>query len=199
MKVNEIFSSFQGEGPYIGLPATFLRLSGCNLNCSFCDTDFDDYKELTVELVKESILQHCKNHNTSLVVITGGEPLLQYEELKELIEELDYTGLTIQIETNGSIKRIPISPASYVISPKKDIREVFEFYKDYDMSFFKFIITSQEDMDLIKKLQEEYDYKDIINVQPEYSKAVELTELILSNNMTNIRISGQLHKYLNQR
>ena len=199
MKVNEIFSSFQGEGPYIGLPATFVRLSGCNLNCGFCDTDFDDYKELSVELVKEAILQHCKNHNTSLLVITGGEPLLQYEEVKELIEDLEYTGLTIQIETNGSIKRIPISGTSYVISPKENIREVFEFYKDYDLSFFKFIITCQKDIDLIKELQEEYDYQNLINVQPEYSKAVELTELILSNNMTNIRISGQLHKYLNQR
>ncbi len=199
MKVNEIFSSFQGEGPYIGLPATFVRLSGCNLNCGFCDTDFDDYKELSVELVKESILQHCKNHNTSLLVITGGEPLLQYEEVKELIEDLEYTGLTIQIETNGSIKRIPISGTSYVISPKENIREVFEFYKDYDLSFFKFIITCQKDIDLIKELQEEYDYQNLINVQPEYSKAVELTELILSNNLTNIRISGQLHKYLNQR
>ena len=199
MKVNEIFSSFQGEGPYIGLPATFVRLSGCNLNCGFCDTDFDDYKELSVELVKEAILQHCKNHNTSLLVITGGEPLLQYEEVKELIEDLEYTGLTIQIETNGSIKRIPISGTSYVISPKENIREVFEFYKDYDLSFFKFIITCQKDIDLIKELQEEYDYQNLINVQPEYSKAVELTELILLNNMTNIRISGQLHKYLNQR
>ncbi len=199
MKVNEIFSSFQGEGPYIGLPATFVRLSGCNLNCGFCDTDFDDYKELSVELVKESILQHCKNHNTSLLVITGGEPLLQYEEVKELIEDLEYTGLTIQIETNGSIKRIPISGTSYVISPKENIREVFEFYKDYDLSFFKFIITCQKDIDLIKELQEKYDYQNLINVQPEYSKAVELTELILSNNLTNIRISGQLHKYLNQR
>ena len=199
MKVNEILSSFQGEGPYIGLPATFVRLSGCNLNCGFCDTDFDDYKELSVELVKEAILQHCKNHNTSLLVITGGEPLLQYEEVKELIEDLEYTGLTIQIETNGSIKRIPISGTSYVISPKENIREVFEFYKDYDLSFFKFIITCQKDIDLIKELQEEYDYQNLINVQPEYSKAVELTELILLNNMTNIRISGQLHKYLNQR
>ena len=198
MKVNEIFSSFQGEGPYAGLPATFLRLSGCNLNCDFCDTDFDDYKELSVELVKESILQHCKNNNTPLLVITGGEPLLQYEELKKLIEELDYSNLTIQIETNGSIRRIPISPVSYVISPKKNIRQIFEFYKDYDMSFFKFIITEQKDIDLIKELQKDYDYDELIWVQSEYSKADELTSLILSNNMDNIRISGQLHKYLKQ-
>ena len=86
MKVNEIFSSFQGEGVYTGVPATFLRLSDCNLNCSFCDTEFKDYKNLSVELVKESILQHMKNHNTHLLVVSGGEPLLQYDELKELIE-----------------------------------------------------------------------------------------------------------------
>ena len=66
MKVNEIFSSFQGEGVYCGVPATFLRLSGCNLNCEFCDTEFNEYKEISVELVKEIILQHMRNHNTKL-------------------------------------------------------------------------------------------------------------------------------------
>ena len=88
MKVNEIFDSFQGEGVYTGVPATFLRLSGCNLNCEFCDTDFDDYKEISVELVKEAILQHMKNHNTKLLVITGGEPLLQCDFLISLFSKL---------------------------------------------------------------------------------------------------------------
>lgn len=195
MRINEIFSSFQGEGIFTGTPATFLRLSGCNLNCSFCDTIFFDFKEMSVELVRESILQHMKNHNTNLLVITGGEPLLQYEEVKELIDSLD---CMVQIETNGSIKRVPIEGVNYVVSPKKDIRDSFEFYKDYWGTSFKFIVTCQEDIDLIKKLVEEYNYNETIWLQPEFSKASELTSLILSNNLDNICISGQLHKYLGQ-
>ena len=73
LKVNEIFNSFQGEGVYAGTPATFLRLSGCNLNCSFCDTDFKNYDELTVSMVKNIIVETIPinknpipNPNTSL-------------------------------------------------------------------------------------------------------------------------------------
>lgn len=195
MKVNEIFSSFQGEGVYTGVPATFLRLSGCNLNCDFCDTEFEEYKELSVELVKESILQHMKNHNTELLVITGGEPLLQYEELKLLLKELD---CNIQIETNGTIQRIPFEDVCYVVSPKKNIENIFKFYKDYDKTCFKFVITCQEDIDLIEELRNKYNFTDTIWLQGEFSKANEMTTLILNNNLRNIRISGQLHKYLNQ-
>lgn len=100
MKVVEIFDSFQGEGIYTGEPATFLRLGGCNLNCDFCDTEFDDYKEIDVELVKECLLNHIKNHKNKLLVITGGEPLLHYDEIKELVDLLHYQifneGLKIQ-------------------------------------------------------------------------------------------------------
>ena len=88
MLVNEIFTSFQGEGPFIGIPATFLRLSGCNLNCSFCDTDYKESKDLSVELVKESVLNHLKSNNIHTLIITGGEPFLQWYELVELIKEV---------------------------------------------------------------------------------------------------------------
>ena len=197
MKVNEIFSSFQGEGVYAGVPATFLRLNECNLSCDFCDTEFNSYKELSVELVKESILQQMKNNNTKLLVITGGEPLLQYEELKELVNSLN---CNIQIETNGSILRIPLDNVSYVISPKKNIEKVFEFYKDYSKAYFKFIIKDGFDLYMIKQLLKKHNYIKTIWLQPEYSDASKITSLILSKNPSfNYRISGQLHKYLNQK
>lgn len=196
MKVNEIFSSFQGEGVYCGVPATFLRLSGCNLNCEFCDTEFNEYKEISVELVKEIILQHMKNHNTKLLVITGGEPLLQYEELKELVESLN---CNIQIETNGSILRIPLQNVSYEISPKKDMEKIFEFYKDYSKAYFKFIIEDGFDIQLIKQLLKKYNYTKTVWLQPQYTHAIKITSLILSKNLPfDYRISGQLHKYLHQ-
>lgn len=200
MKVVEIFDSFQGEGIYTGEPATFLRLGGCNLNCDFCDTEFDDYKEIDVELVKECLLNHIKNHKNKLLVITGGEPLLHYDEIKELVDLLHYQifneGLKIQIETNGFIRRIPIRNTTYVISPKRDIDNVFKFYKDYDDAYFKFVIEDFWDLRLVKSLQEKYDYKKTVWLQPEFSQTDRVTRLILSKNINNIRISGQLHKYM---
>lgn len=200
MKIVEIFDSFQGEGLYVGEPATFLRLGGCNLNCDFCDTEFDNYKEISVELVTESVLNHIQNHKNKLLVITGGEPLLHYEDLKELVSSLSYQildkDLKIQIETNGLIKRIPIHNTTYVISPKKDIEETFKFYKDCEDAYFKFIITNEWDLQLIKKLQDKYNYEKTIWLQPEFSQTNKFTRLILSKNIENIRISGQLHKYI---
>lgn len=200
MKVVEIFDSFQGEGIYTGEPATFLRLGGCNLNCDFCDTEFDDYKEIDVELVKECLLNHIKNHKNKLLVITGGEPLLHYDEIKELVDLLHYQifneGLKIQIETNGFIRRIPIRNTTYVISPKRDIDNVFKFYKDYDDAYFKFVIEDFWDLRLVKSLQEKYNYKKTVWLQPEFSQTERVVRLILSKNINNIRISGQLHKYM---
>ena len=170
MKVNEIFDSFQGEGVY--------------------------YKDISVELVKEAILQHMKLHNTNLLVITGGEPLLQYDELKELVESLN---CNIQIETNGSIFRIPLTDVTYVVSPKKKIKEVFEFYKDYSKAYFKFVIKDGFDLHMIKQLLKTYNYNKTVWLQPEYSNAEEITSLILNKNLPfDYRISGQLHKYLKQ-
>ena len=128
LKVNEIFNSFQGEGVYAGTPATFLRLSGCNLNCSFCDTDFKDYDELTVSMVKNIIVENMEKHKTDILVITGGEPLLQYDEVNQLINQLNYK---VQVETNGTIIKVPLN-ATYMISPKKEIEKIFKFYKNYD-------------------------------------------------------------------
>ncbi len=191
MKVNEIFNSFQGEGIYTGVPATFLRLAGCNLNCDFCDTNFKQYDELPVNMVKNILIENMEKHKTNIVVITGGEPLLQYNEVKQLIDELK---CKVQIETNGTIIKIPLN-ATYMISPKTDIEKIFLFYKNYDKAHFKFIIQNKKDLQQLNKLLQDYD--EIVWLQPEYSKAQKITELILNTDLNfNYRISGQLHKYL---
>ena len=196
MLINEIFYSFQGEGKYNGTPCLFLRLSGCNFNCEFCDTNHTKNKNCHVNDVSKSIDFLMKKHNTNLLVITGGEPLLQYKEVKQLVNSLDYK---IQIETNGSIIEPNIKKAEYCISPKNNEELLFRFYKGFENVFFKFLIKNQEDIDFIKYLQNEYDYNKTIWLQPLYENDKEITNLILKNNLSNIRISGQLHKYLNQR
>lgn len=97
MRVNEIFYSLQGEGAYTGTPAIFIRLSGCNLRCDFCDTKHWMYKDYTNEEILREITKYepCK-----FVVITGGEPGLQLDdEFVDMLHEKDYF---VAIETNGT-------------------------------------------------------------------------------------------------
>ena len=96
-RINEIFHSLQGEGRHTGTPAVFVRFSGCNLHCPFCDTDHAAGREMSEE---EIIVEVCR-YDVPLVVLTGGEPSLQLNApfLKKLKES---TGATIAIETNGT-------------------------------------------------------------------------------------------------
>lgn len=95
-KINEIFTSIQGEGPSAGIPANFIRMAGCNLNCSFCDTDFSLKQELDIDTILSAL-----NPKVPLTVITGGEPFLQ--ELKPLLLALFSHGYETEFETNGTV------------------------------------------------------------------------------------------------
>lgn len=97
MRVNEIFYSLQGEGRHVGTPAIFIRFSGCNQRCSFCDTEHEQGEELT----EEDILERIKDFPARHVVITGGEPTLQLTS--SLVDKLHSAGKFVQIETNGSV------------------------------------------------------------------------------------------------
>ena len=199
IKVSEIFTSFQGEGPYVGTPATFLRLYGCNLNCQWCDTDISTYEMLSVDDVAEIILTQMEFNNIKTLIITGGEPTLQMEEIKRLIKELP-EDIKIQMETNGSLFEY-IPEIEYVISPKQDKEKVFENYYPHENTFFKFVITSQEDIDEVISLKEKYNYDKAIWLQGEFSRDGEMADLIRENfpRLENVKLSVQTHKYLNQR
>ncbi len=199
IKVSEIFTSFQGEGPYVGTPATFLRLYGCNLNCPWCDTDISTYEILSVDDVAEILLTQMEFNNIKTLIITGGEPTLQMEEIKRLIKELP-EDIKIHIETNGSIFEY-VPEIKYVISPKEDKENVFKNYYELENIFFKFVITSQEDINEVISLKEKYDYDRTIWLQPEFSRDVEIADLIRENfpRLENVKLSVQTHKYLNQR
>ena len=199
IKVSEIFTSFQGEGPYIGTPATFLRLYGCNLNCQWCDTDISTYEMLSVDDVAEILITQMEFNNINLLVITGGEPTLQMEEIKRLIKELP-DDIKIQLETNGSIFEY-LPEIEYVISPKEDKEKVFENYYKHENVFFKFVITSKEDIDEVISIKNKYDYDKTIWLQGEFSKDALMADLIRENfpRLENIKLSVQTHKYLSQR
>ncbi|MCC8175503.1 MAG: 7-carboxy-7-deazaguanine synthase QueE [Bacteroidales bacterium] len=117
MRINEIFYSLQGEGSYTGYPCVFVRFSGCNQHCDFCDTTHEPCKVMTEDEVVEAIVALSKNCTD--VVLTGGEPTLQLT--RTFVQKLDNYGYSIHIETNGSMP-IPKDIARYIswvtISPK---------------------------------------------------------------------------------
>lgn len=114
MKVNEIFYSIQGEGAHVGRPALFVRFSGCNLNCPFCDTEFQRYTEMSEDDIMRK-LELLNFDGCDFVVLTGGEPLLQLN--KTLCDLLHENGYYIAVESNGTIEKdLPIDWLT--ISPK---------------------------------------------------------------------------------
>ena len=102
--VHSIFHTIQGEGPFCGMPAVFVRLAGCNLCCPFCDTEYTEgRKQMSPTTVLAKVESVSQGSQTGLVVITGGEPFRQPEGLKELIDTLVFAGYFIQVESNGSL------------------------------------------------------------------------------------------------
>lgn len=149
LQIAEIFYSIQGEGPYSGHPATFVRLTGCNLRCWFCDTTWNDETDnymqagAVVDEVKRITPDSCK-----LVILTGGEPFRQ--RLDKVITMLISQGYKVQIETSGTLWQPELEPifskhgysSLYIIvSPKtgKVRREI-----EYRASAFKYVIKAGE-------------------------------------------------------
>lgn len=100
-RINEIFSSIQGEGVYFGQKQVFLRFSGCNLSCGYCDTEFESFQEYDTDSVLRKIQSYGPDF--SCVSFTGGEPLLQKDFLKESLTLVKEKGYQTYLETNGTI------------------------------------------------------------------------------------------------
>ena len=116
-RVNEIFYSLQGEGCHAGTPAVFVRLSGCNLRCPFCDTDHSAATPMTADEILAAAAAHPARH----VVFTGGEPALQLDEA--LLSAFRRAGYYIQVETNGTFP-LPVALIDWVTcSPKFEFTE----------------------------------------------------------------------------
>ena len=202
MKINEIFYSINGEGKWTGRPNIFIRTTGCNLRCSYCDTKYayDSGEEMKIEEILKEISQYpCK-----YICITGGEPLLQ-NEIINLIDALIEKNYKICIETNGSKNINEISKnKSLMISldikcPSSDMHDKnllknIALLNEKDQ--LKFIIKNNEDYNYAKKIIEDYKPACDVFFQPVWgSDPVKLADWII-NDKLNVKLGLQLHKIL---
>lgn len=203
LKVNEIYYSVQGESSKAGLPCVFVRLTYCNLRCSYCDTEyaFYDGKEMAID----SILQEVKKINCKLVEITGGEPLVQKESL-ELMKRLCDDGFEVMLETGGSLpiqeidKRVKIimdlkCPSSKM--EKKNLYSNLDFIKQSDE--IKFVIGSREDYTWTKEIINKYNLtckcEILFSVVFGSLEPAKLVEWILEDDL-KVRFQLQMHKFI---
>ncbi len=147
LDVQEIFPTLQGEGPFAGYPAVFIRLGGCNLACDFCDTEFESFREISLQdIVQEvhglSMVGASRTRN--LVVITGGEPMRQ--TIAPLCEALIEKGFQVQIETNGTLFQ-PLPESVHIIcSPKNQGQGYHPIRPDLlpHINALKFIVSARD-------------------------------------------------------
>lgn len=144
LEVQSIFATLQGEGPYTGHPAIFIRLGGCNLACHFCDTEFESFKTISLEEIYHRVSSLNPNNTYKLIVITGGEPLRQ--PLIPLCEKLINAGYTVQIETNGTLYQPLPDSVDIICSPKPSNTGYHPIRADLlaRITAFKFIISKQQ-------------------------------------------------------
>jgi 7-carboxy-7-deazaguanine synthase len=146
LDVQEIFPTIQGEGPYTGQSAVFIRLGGCNLACEFCDTEFESFKAKKTDDVVARAIELATSTSgkrvIKLAVITGGEPLRQ--PIEYLCEQLIKNGFKVQIETNGTLYRPLAKEVEIVCSPKNTGKGYAAIRPDLleRINAFKFIISA---------------------------------------------------------
>jgi len=147
LKVVDIFESIQGEGNRAGQSSIFIRLSGCNKSCWFCDTDHSHFVKFTIEMIKIQI----KDFKSDWIVWTGGEPLLQLTT--EIIMYFKFLGYNQAIETNGTLK--PPNGLDWIsISPKVDsIQELHDNFSNFHINEFRFVLD-KSDLKLIPKIKD---------------------------------------------
>ena len=163
MQIIEIYKSLQGESSYTGLPCVFVRLAGCNLRCTWCDSEytFKGGHPMTLEEVEVEV--HCLSPDGGLVEVTGGEPLLQEREVVPLMDRLLDAGYTVLLETSGErpLERVPSKVVKIVDVKCPDSGEADTFRMENLKSLapgdeVKFVIASRRDYEFARGFVEEH-------------------------------------------
>ena len=203
LKVNEIYYSIQGESSKSGLPCVFVRLTYCNLRCTYCDTEYAFYEGEDKSIAE--IINEVKKYNCKLIEVTGGEPLVQKECL-ELMKKLCDEGFDVMLETGGSLTIKDVDNRVLIIMDlkcpsskmeKKNLYENIDYLKPKDE--LKFVIGNREDYDWSKKIITEYDLKNkskiLFSVVFGELEPVSLVNWIIEDKL-DVRYQLQMHKYI---
>lgn len=219
-QINEIFDSIQGEGPYIGYRQLFIRFCGCNINCAYCDTEFKTGSNYTTEelLKKIKTFDLESIHSISL---TGGEPLVHFEFLKEFLPRINKK---IYLETNGTmehaleeiIENIDIISMDFKIDSSSKIGDIFMRHEDfiktarkYEKEIFAKIVFDEkiQDFEINESIRLAEKYKVPLILQPKMdgnniavsTEFIEKTMKKFTARYLDTRLIGQVHKFFNIR
>ncbi len=203
LKINEIFYSIQGESTYAGLPTVFIRLSGCHLRCTYCDTTYAYHEGEKQNL--DLILEKVRSYGAKYVCVTGGEPLLQ-KDVYPLMTKLCDEGFRVSLETSGDISCAQVDArVKKIIDVKTPDSGEFGKFSAENLNFadvnseFKFVICSEQDFIWSENFVKEHALtsKTTVLYSPSFRVIDEnwLAKKILSAN-SSARLQLQLHKYI---
>ena len=218
MQITEIYKSIQGESTYAGLPCVFVRLTGCNLRCSWCDSEytFTGGHRMSVEEVLEEVEQFSPG---GLVEITGGEPMLQEKEVVPLMQHLLDDGYTVLLETSGErpLQSVPkgVIKIADVKCPNSGEPDTFHMDNLETLSStdeIKFVLSDRADYEFARDFVAHHDLTRRVNAvlfSPAFAKAArggrdashclldprELAEWMLADKVS-ARLGLQLHKFI---
>jgi 7-carboxy-7-deazaguanine synthase len=218
MQITEIYKSLQGESTYAGLPSLFVRLTGCNLRCTWCDSEytFQGGRKMTIDEVREEVLRLSSG---GLVEITGGEPMLQEKEVVPLMQHLLHDRYTVLLETSGErpLERVPADVVKIVDvkCPNSGEPETFHINNLNTLTArdeIKFVLSSRADYEFAREFTERHNLAERVNAvlfSPAFRKDAsgsrdsshclldpqQLAEWIIADNVP-ARLGLQLHKFI---
>ncbi len=204
LRITEIFYSLQGEARSVGLPTVFVRLTGCPLRCSYCDSEYAFYGGEKIKI--KDIIEQCESYGAKYICVTGGEPLAQPNCLP-LLAELCDKGFDVSLETSGAMDIQPVDSRVCNVmdiktpSSKEQHRNKYEnirFLKKRDQ--VKFVICDREDYEWARFKVDEYTLTDVVGdvlFSPSFEQldAAALANWILEDKL-HVRFQMQLHKQL---
>lgn len=210
-KIAETFSSINGEGTHAGQLAFFIRFTGCNLNCSYCDTKWANVPNAKyTEMTGEEILSEVKKSGIKNVTVTGGEPLIQ-PNIIPLLEMLCGDGHYVEIETNGSadvseVLKIKENRPALTMDYKLPSSGMENYMRTENLfalekkDTVKFVSGSRADLERALEIIREYGLigKCAVYISPVFGKLkpAEIVDFMLENKLNGVNVQLQMHKFI---
>jgi len=203
MRITEIFYSIQGESSFAGRPCAFVRLTGCPLRCTWCDSEYTFYGG--TEMALDDVLARVRSYGCRLVEVTGGEPLHQPEAFT-LIERLCSDGYEVLVETSGAIDISPVDPRAHIIMdvkcPGSGMMDRMD-WKNLDRiagkDEIKFVVKDRADYEFARTMIERHSLAERgpVLFSPSFGELDprQLSEWVLADKLP-VRVQLQLHKFI---